>query len=655
MVLIRWIVLQVVLFVLGNSFLVPFNAVDQSSAKSRNAHDDHDDRRNNHDDRRNNHDDPDDRSRRPWNDPDDRLRRPWNDPDDRSRRPWHDHDDHDNRHSDIHIRDLTMGQLNFIHTTDTHGWLGSHRLQRDYDADWGDFISFLELFDRNRMNEYQDLLIIDTGDKHDGNGLSDGTRPLGMISTHIFNQVDYDLLTLGNHELYTPETAIFEYYSTAMSKKFRHKYISSNVEFLHDKKDYVPFGNKYVYFETPKNRLRILSLSFIFNVRKNNPRVRITRPIDELQKIWFHEMIELYPEDRIDILIVIGHLPLVDSENNDLSMIHSYLRRFYPNIIIQYFGGHTHIRDFIQLDSRSTGLQSGQYAETLGFLSIDDVHNESPRFSRRYIDFNTRSFRHHSNTEHRLESDRGHRVKRMIRKLRRELNLDVRYGYVPRNYYMYSRPIDADDNIYNLMRRRVLPRLRSRRIKNSRSYDRFILLNTGAIRYDLYRGPFTRDTEYIVLPFSNTWKYIRLPLYIARRIEEILNGRQSIVSLPPPTNFIRQATSESCPTIVSPNYSEGYTTEDDYGCDGDDTPHRTVSRHHIPNVIQTIQFTSNEQYLTDDDIVHFIFFSYLERDVLRAINLINKEPSKIYTEFDSQDYGGQSAQELLREYIREIS
>lgn len=27
------------------------------------------------------------------------------------------------------VRDLTWGQLNFLHTTDTHGWLGGHLLE----------------------------------------------------------------------------------------------------------------------------------------------------------------------------------------------------------------------------------------------------------------------------------------------------------------------------------------------------------------------------------------------------------------------------------------------------------------------------------------------------------------------------------------------
>lgn len=29
------------------------------------------------------------------------------------------------------LRDLNWGQLNFLHTTDTHGWLGGHLLEYD--------------------------------------------------------------------------------------------------------------------------------------------------------------------------------------------------------------------------------------------------------------------------------------------------------------------------------------------------------------------------------------------------------------------------------------------------------------------------------------------------------------------------------------------
>lgn len=40
----------------------------------------------------------------------------------------------------LELRPIKLGKINFLHTTDTHGWLGSHLLQRDFNADWGDQI-----------------------------------------------------------------------------------------------------------------------------------------------------------------------------------------------------------------------------------------------------------------------------------------------------------------------------------------------------------------------------------------------------------------------------------------------------------------------------------------------------------------------------------
>ena len=37
---------------------------------------------------------------------------------------------------------LEWGQINFLHTTDTHGWLEGHIKERNYGADWGDYVSF---------------------------------------------------------------------------------------------------------------------------------------------------------------------------------------------------------------------------------------------------------------------------------------------------------------------------------------------------------------------------------------------------------------------------------------------------------------------------------------------------------------------------------
>jgi 2',3'-cyclic-nucleotide 2'-phosphodiesterase (5'-nucleotidase family) len=58
---------------------------------------------------------------------------------------------------------LEWGQLNFLHTSDTHGWLEGHLKEPSYGADWGDFVSFADAMKRKARSIGVDLLIVDTG------------------------------------------------------------------------------------------------------------------------------------------------------------------------------------------------------------------------------------------------------------------------------------------------------------------------------------------------------------------------------------------------------------------------------------------------------------------------------------------------------------
>lgn len=60
---------------------------------------------------------------------------------------------------------LAWGQINFMHTTDTHGWLEGHLKEENYGADWGDFVAFTKQM-RSLAKQYKvDLLLVDSG-KH---------------------------------------------------------------------------------------------------------------------------------------------------------------------------------------------------------------------------------------------------------------------------------------------------------------------------------------------------------------------------------------------------------------------------------------------------------------------------------------------------------
>lgn len=58
---------------------------------------------------------------------------------------------------------LEWGQVNFLQTTDTHGWLEGHIKEKNYGADWGDFVSFTTHIKQKAKSLGVDLLLIDTG------------------------------------------------------------------------------------------------------------------------------------------------------------------------------------------------------------------------------------------------------------------------------------------------------------------------------------------------------------------------------------------------------------------------------------------------------------------------------------------------------------
>lgn len=87
------------------------------------------------------------------------------------------------------------------------------------------------------------------GDLHDGNGLSDATSPDGSLSNPIFEKIDYDLLTIGNHELYLSDIAYLTF--NQFSKAYGEKYITSNVQIINPStRGFEYIGSRYRYFTT---------------------------------------------------------------------------------------------------------------------------------------------------------------------------------------------------------------------------------------------------------------------------------------------------------------------------------------------------------------------------------------------------------------------
>ena len=93
---------------------------------------------------------------------------------------------------------------------------------------------------------------------HDGAGLSDATKPNGLVSLPIFENVDYDLLTIGNHELYVKDVAYEHFYQFA--KIYGDRYVTSNVEILNPQTGRFEFiGKPYRYFTTDMGKRKTLA------------------------------------------------------------------------------------------------------------------------------------------------------------------------------------------------------------------------------------------------------------------------------------------------------------------------------------------------------------------------------------------------------------
>ncbi|KAI1102414.1 Metallo-dependent phosphatase-like protein [Jackrogersella minutella] len=556
-------------------------------------------------------------------------------------------------------RALEWGQLNFLHTTDTHGWLEGHLKQANYGADWGDFVTFSTHFKHQAGKMGVDLLLVDTGDLHDGAGLSDATTPDGEISLKIFDKVDYDLLTIGNHELYLATVAYQA--MNEISTYWGEKYLTSNVQIFNTQtNEWQYIGKTHRYFTT-QHGLRIMAFGVLFDFTGNTNVSKVEPAKTMVTQQWFLDA--LNSPEPIDVFVVIGHNPARPSDSiSTFSFVFDAIRAVHPDTPVQFLGGHTHIRDFAVYDSSSTGIESGRYCETLGWLSMSGFNSNTSGYhgivpgpagvpnptrkatqnstspyvySRRYLDWNRRTFEYHAATwyDESFDYNNGLAVTAEITRYRKQLNLTDVYGCVPQDYCLTCAPFNSSSNIYPLLSTAL-----SEAVVNESRKDvpRYIVANTGSVRFDMYKGPFTYDDQFIVSPFVDIFLYIpEVPYSQASNLLQALNkagasqkrdlgvmpAERDICVDPSPFHFseVRRGEHHEAPSITRRqvvDLAPGYVTNDDFGTDGDDTAHTGIPYYDHPDFFQG-EAGFNE---TDPpDVVDVVFVDFIESDLLAIL------------------------------------
>lgn len=334
-----------------------------------------------------------------------------------------------------------------------------------------------------------------------------------------------------------------------------------------------------------------------------------------------------------------------------------------------------------------TNSRTGRYCETLGWLSMSGIesstckadHNPkgvpnptrsaipppttgtisgssrlptstSPsalRYARRYLDWNRQTFAYHADGSQpyvALDTAKGRNITSEITIERTKLNLTSLYGCAPETYCQYCKPFLAEGNIFKLLQTALATVVVNQTRKDT---PRLIIINTGSVRFDLAKGPFTYDDSFIVSPFTDAFQFIpNVPYEQASQVLGILNAGafqkkrrymstadinfspvladRDICIDPPLTHHYdgmkrrsmqggrlirRQSTSAMTP---------GPTTKDDFGTDGDDTIHSAIPNYNQPNDLQ-----ANASFPLDGSMpktVDLVFLDFIASYIVNALN-----------------------------------
>lgn len=552
-----------------------------------------------------------------------------------------------------------------------------------FSSDWGDYISFAKHLRDKADAEGKDLLLVDTGDRVEGNAIYDSSKPRGKFTYEIAKEQNIDLICSGNHELYKKNTAEGEFYHTVPD--FKGNYLASNLDIYNpETRALQPLAPRYKKFKTKNQGIRILAFGFIFDFFMNANNTVIHKVADTVKEDWFQEAIR---DREVDLIVVFGH---VDIRSEEYATIFSTIRSVQWDTPIQFFGGHSHIRDYKIFDDKSVALESGRYMETLGFMSIEGLstggtkdHPSVPqksklKFSRLYLDNNLFSLQHHSGKDEKsFPTEHGLNVSSQINDARKSLNLGHRYGCAPHDLWVDRRPYPHEESIFTWLDQQVFPDYIGASNRTKEGKKALVITNTGGIRFDVFKGAFTKDTTFLVSPFTSGLRYVKdVPYKAAGRVLKLLNNEGPILDMMKEQNvFLNPPESLAAwkrPEILSPMqdrtiYSHGshpqaplssddkpltpgYTTKDDAGEDGDDTIHAPIPFYQMPNCIQAVVGFDPQSKDDEPETVDLIYNEFIEKWIILALMYLGES----YKDEDTAYYfENKSFTELMTEWVKE--
>ena len=188
--------------------------------------------------------------------------------------------------------------------------------------------------------------------------------------------------------------------------------------------------------------------------------------------------------------------------------------------------GHEHIRDckYNYYDKKDVRIAGGRFLETVGWLSVKFLEDGKMEVSRRYIDSNLHNYAYHAGIHVKnFTTKLGREIKKKIDVLWKKFNLGDVIGYIDRDYYQTRVPSNDSSSLVTFLKNEILPT--SITNEDRKEDARLIIVNSGAIRYDLYKGFVNKNDLYTAFPFVNTFLYVKdVPYVIASQMVKTMNN-----------------------------------------------------------------------------------------------------------------------------------
>ena len=106
---------------------------------------------------------------------------------------------------------------------------------------------------------------------------------------------------------------------------------------------FLPLANVILIQRLISLGLRIMAFGVLYDFTGNSNVSKVIKAKDLVQESWFLDAIN-YPKP-IDLFIVLGHNPVRTTvSSSTFGILYSTIRGLRPDVPIQGFGGHTHIR-----------------------------------------------------------------------------------------------------------------------------------------------------------------------------------------------------------------------------------------------------------------------------------------------------------------------